>query len=191
MTVSLEKNSAQLYPHDLLADSSTQGRWRVAKTKSRREKALAEFLAGYGIGYYLPMLKKRQPGTKRVRYSLVPVFSGYLFFKADDRQRHQAFTSNHIACVIEVADQGQLLKDLGRVQMAISLDAPVYPYDFISIGQEVLIKRGPFKGLHGVVHRKNKNYRLILNVNCLMQSLALNIEAHCIEPLVKSAQVQK
>ncbi len=191
MTVSLDKNPPQLFPDELLTTPDLPGRWRIAKTKSRREKALADFLAGRGIGYYLPMVKKRQAGTKRVRYSLMPVFAGYLFFKCSDQQRYEAFTSNHIAGVIDVTDEAQLLRDLGQVQKAISLDAPVYPYDFIRTGEEVLIKSGPLKGLQGVVHRKDKNYRLILNVNCLMQALAVDIESHCIEPVVKSAKVQK
>ena len=185
MTVSLDKNPDQLYPDNLLTEKTIPGRWRIAKTKSRREKALAEFLAGRGIGYYLPMVKKRQPGTKRVRYSLMPVFSGYIFFKCSDEQRYQAFTSNHIAGVMDVTDEAQLLRDLGRVQMAISLDAPVYPYDFVSQGDLVEIVRGPLKGLQGIVNKKSKNYRLILNVNSLMQALAVDIEAHCIEPLRK------
>ena len=170
-------------------EKTLPGRWRIARTKSRREKALAGYLAGKGIGYYLPMVKKSQPGTKRVRYSLMPFFSGYLFFKSSDLERYQAFTSNHIAGVIDVADEAQLLRDLGRVQMAISLDAPVYPYDFVREGDQVEIVRGPLKGLQGIVHRKGKNYRLVLNVNCLMQALAVDIEAHCIEPLVSGGKL--
>jgi len=183
MTISLDKNPAQLYPDNLLTDISLPGKWRIARTRSRREKALADFLAGRHVGYYLPMVKKRQPGKKRVRYSMVPIFSGYLFFKSSDLERYQAFTSNHIARVIEVRDEPQLLRELIQVQKAISLDAPVYPYDFVREGDLVEIARGPFKGLQGVVQRKSREYRLVLNVTGLFQSLALDIEAHMVEPL--------
>ncbi len=183
MTVSLDKNPAQLYPDNLLTGESLPGKWRVAKTKSRREKALADFMAGRSIGYYLPMVKKRQPGRKRVRYSLVPIFTGYLFFKSNDLQRYQAITSNHIAGIIEVDNEKQLLNDLLQVHKAMTLDAPVYPYDFVREGDMVEITRGPFKGLQGIVRKKSKNYRLILNVNCLKHSLAVDIESHCIAML--------
>ena len=183
MTVTLDKSPIQLYPDNLLTEETLPGQWRVAKTKSRREKALAQFLSEQGIGYYLPMVKKRQPGSKRERYSLMPVFSGYLFFKSSDLERYQAIKSNHIACVIDVKDETQLLRDLDQVHRAISLDTPVYPYDFIRTGEQVVIKSGPFKGVQGVVHRKGKNYRLVLNINCLCQSLALDIESHCVEPV--------
>ncbi|WP_291318774.1 transcription termination/antitermination NusG family protein [Desulfonatronospira sp.] len=183
MSISLDKNPPQLHPENILSNASLPGQWRIARTKSRREKILAEFLVHSDIGYYLPMIKKRQPGQKRVRYSLAPIFSGYLFFKASDLQRHQAFKSNHIAGVIDIVDEMQLLKDLEQVQRAISLDAPVYPYDFVRKGDVVLIRKGPFAGLQGVIQRKNSSFRLVLNVKSLFQAVALDIEAHYVEPL--------
>ncbi|MBA2881491.1 hypothetical protein HNR65_001818 [Desulfosalsimonas propionicica] len=57
--------------------------------KIRREKALAGYLADRGIGYFLPMVRRRQSSAKRERYSLLPLFSGYLFFKADDPGRYR------------------------------------------------------------------------------------------------------
>ena len=181
MTISLDKNPLQMYPDLLLSDSDLPGQWRVARTKSRREKALAEYLANHGIGYYLPMIKKRQPGHKRDRYSLVPVFSGYLFFKSSDLQRHQVFKSNHLAGIIDVKEEARLLADLLRIQKAISLDVPLYPYDFVQEGDWVVIRRGPFRGIQGVIQRKDSNYRLVLNVESLFQSVAVDIEAHMVE----------
>jgi transcription antitermination factor NusG len=186
MTIALDKNPPQLFPDDLLTQDDSLGKWRIARTKSRREKALAEFLARSNIGYYLPLVKKRQPGKKRERYSLVPIFSGYLFFKSSDMERYHAFTSNHIAGVIDVADEKQLLRELLQVRKAITLDAPVYPYDFVRDGDLVEIARGPFKGLQGVIQRKTRNYRLVLNVTGLFQALALDIEAHLVEPLTRT-----
>ena len=189
MTTALEKNPAQLYPEDIL-NREVPGQWRIAKTKSRREKALAEFLAGHEIGYYLPMVKTRQRDKKRVRFSLIPIFSGYLFFKSSALQRYQTFKSNHISMVIDVKDELQLLSDLQRVQKAITLDAPLYPYDFVRQGDMVMIKKGPFKGLQGVIQRKNSHCRLVLNVNYLFQAVALDIEAHMVEPMGKVRLVE-
>lgn len=183
MTQSLNANPPQVFPEDLFTQKESIGQWRVAKTKSRREKALAGFLCSRGLAYYLPMIKKRQPGKGRVRYSLVPVFSGYVFFRSGDNERYQAFTSGHMAGVIEVKDEASLLKDLDQVRRAINLDAPLYPYDFVASGDEVEITAGPFKGLQGIIQRKKNNFRLILNIECLSRSLALDIEADMVQPL--------
>ena len=183
MSLSKDQNPAQLQPDNLLSDASLPGHWRVVKTKSRREKALAQYMSGRQMSFYLPMFKKRQPGTKRTRYSLLPAFSGYIFCKINNLERYELLTTNHIANIIEVTDESRLICDLARVQKAISLDAPVYPYDFVQTGDEVVIKKGPFKDLSGIIQKKMKNFRLILNVKCLFMAVALDIDADHVEPV--------
>ncbi len=187
MTLTPDQNPDQVFPGDLFTSKNLPGRWRIARTRSRREKALAVFLRGLETPYYLPMFRKRQPGSKRERYSLVPVFGGYVFFKATELDRHRAFACGHIASVIEVVDEQGLVRDLERISRALTLDVPVYPYDFVSRGDLVEIVDGPFKGMQGVIQRKAKSYRLVLNVESIFKSLALDIEAHMVRPLAGSA----
>ncbi len=173
----------QAFPEDLFSESSASGRWRVARTKSRREKSLAVFLYQRGISFYLPLFKRRQHSEKRVRYSLVPVFPGYVFFRPGDDERYHALTSGHIAGIIDVQDEKGLLADLRQLHRAITRDAPLYPYDFVQEGDLVEIKKGPFKGLRGHILRKAGNCRLVLNVDILSRSVAMDIDADMIWPL--------
>ena len=55
MTISLDQNPESCFPAHILTSTHENKIWRVAHTKSRREKALAHYLARAGIGYYLPM----------------------------------------------------------------------------------------------------------------------------------------
>ena len=183
MSMPLKDNPVQLLPDNLLSHDSLPGQWRVIKTRSRREKALARYMSGRQMSYYLPMFKKRRPETKRTRYSFLPAFPGYIFCKINNLERYELLSTNHIANVIEVADENRLVSDLARVQQAISLDAPIYPYDFVQAGDEVVIKNGPFKNLSGIIQRKMKNFRLVLNVKSLFMAVALDIEAAHVEPV--------
>lgn len=182
MTISLSDNPVSLFPADILNTVQIDKPWRVAHTKSRREKALAHYLAGAGIGYYLPMFIRQQSSSMRARSSLLPVFSGYLFFRADDFERHQAMRSSHIAHIIDVGDEKKLIKELSQIEKALSGDAKVFPYDFISQGQWVRVIKGPLKGVEGRIERKDRNYRLILSVESIMQSISVSIEADLVEP---------
>ena len=183
MTLSPQENPIQIYPEDLLNQEDPDRQWRIAHTKSRREKALATFLFKNNIAYYAPMLKTRQPNKKRVRYSFKPVFSGYIFFKSSVHERYTALTSNQIANVIDVKNENKLCRELKEIQKAITLDAPLYPYEYLQEGQEVIVKKGPFKGVQGVVIKKKGNYRLLLKVSSIMQCLAMDIDADKVEPL--------
>jgi transcription antitermination factor NusG len=183
MTLPNEKNPKSIYPEDILSSDQSIKPWRVAHTKSRREKTLASYLAKETIGYYLPMVQKRQPGQKRSRFSLMPLFNGYLFFKADDFERHKALRSNHIARVIDVGDEIRLIHELSQIQKILSLGTSVFPYDFIQVGQMVRIKKGPLKDIEGFIMRKNRDCRLVLSVNSIMQSVSIEIDADYVEPL--------
>ncbi|MFW6283860.1 MAG: hypothetical protein ACOC1H_00540 [Desulfosalsimonas sp.] len=70
MTLSPEKNPSPVFPEDLLENAEALPAdsvcWRIAHVKSRREKALAGYLADRGIGYFLPMVRRRQSSAKRV-----------------------------------------------------------------------------------------------------------------------------
>lgn len=182
MTIPLNQNPEALFPADILDTIQKEKPWRVAHTKSRREKTLAHYLARAGIGYYLPMFSRQQSSDKRVRRSLLPVFNGYLFFRADDFDRHKAMRSNHIARIIDVGDEIKLIQELSQIEKALSGDTKVYPYDFIQKGQWVRVNKGPLKGVEGRIVRKDSNYRLVLSVESILQSISVSIEADQVEP---------
>jgi len=183
MTQSLEDNPQPLFPDDLFDQGLNGKTWRVAHVKSRREKTLAHFLSREGIGYYLPMLFKRQASKQRIRYSLIPLFRGYIFFKSSEMERYRALCSNHVARVIDVRDQDRLIRELKQISYVLGQDIPIYPYDFVSTGQWVRIIKGPFKDLQGIVVKKKDSFRLVLSVTCIMQAVSIEIDADMVEPL--------
>jgi transcriptional antiterminator RfaH len=182
MTLSPEQNPAALYPEDILTGDADKKPWRVAHVKSRREKALAGYLAASGIGYYLPLYQRRQASANRTRHSLLPLFAGYLFLKADDFDRRTALRSNQIARIIDVRDPGQLLDELRAIHKTLTHAPAVYPYDFIAEGRRVRIKKGPLKELTGILVRKDNKYRFIISVTGIFQSAAVTIDAAMVEP---------
>mgnify|MGYP006283948373 CR=1 FL=1 len=183
MTTAISQNPAALYPEDLFDLSAQYKPWWVAHVKSRREKSLASYLADADIGYYLPMYQRRQPNSKRVRYSLMPLFNGYLFFRGDDVDRHYALRSNQIARMIDVRDQDRFSNELQSIRRVLANELPVYPYHYIVEGKRVRVKKGPLKDVEGVVERKAKNYRLVISVETINQSMAVTIDADMVEPV--------
>lgn len=181
MTMSFEDNPAQAFPENILHASLSGDVWWVAHTKSRREKALAHFLAKKDIGYYLPLIKKRQPGRNRIRFSMMSLFPGYLFFRGGLDERYTVYTSNHIARAIEVKNQARLINELLGIQKVLESGAAVYPYDYLSEGQRVRITAGPMQGIEGIIDRKKSNYRLVLQVETIAQAIALDLEAEMVE----------
>jgi hypothetical protein len=74
-----EENPPIIWPADLSV-KDFQGIWWVAHTKSRNEKALAWQMQKRNISYFLPLTEKVYKKSRRVFRSMLPLFSGYVFF---------------------------------------------------------------------------------------------------------------
>lgn len=183
MTLNKQDNPDQLFPPDILHAEDSERTWRIARVKSRREKALARFLAGEGIGYHLPMVYKQQSAKRGKRFSLIPVFSGYLFFRASNLERYRTMCSDYIATILETGDQNRLAQELTQINRALSLETPVYPYHFLTKGQMVRVITGPLKGTCGRVVSKGSSYRLVLSVTAILQAVLVEIDAGNVEPI--------
>jgi len=159
------------------------GLWWVAHTKSRNEKALAHDLVAKNICYFLPMTWKVQRRSHRTFRSLLPLFSGYLFFCGREAERVELLRTNRVANVIEVKDQEKLLDELVQFERALRAGAPLTPYKYIKAGQQCRVVAGPLLGLEGIVIQIKNISRLVLQIDMLGQAASVEIDVDLIEPI--------
>jgi len=166
---------------DINSISDFTGLWWVAHTKSRNEKALAQDLIRKKISYFLPMTKKVNRRKGRTIRSLLPLFSGYLFFCGEEEQRISLLRTNRVANLIEVKDQETLLNELSQIEQALRAGAPLTPYKYIKAGQRCRVTAGPLADLYGVVVRTRNAARLVLQIDMLGQAASVDIDIDMIE----------
>ena len=157
------------------------GLWWVAHTKSRNEKALAQDLKCRNINYFLPMSWKVRRIRSRTIRSLLPIFSGYLFFCGQEKQRLEVLRTNRVANLIEVSDQQQLVMELAQIERALHAGAQLRPHKYVKAGQRCRLIGGPFAGLTGIVEKTSKGTRLVLQIDMLGQAASVEIDIDMIE----------
>ncbi len=157
------------------------GLWWVAHTKSRNEKALAHDLVGKNISYFLPMTWRVWRRSRRTLRSLLPLFTGYLFFCGEETQRLELLRTNRVANVIEVIDQQQLLGELLQIEQALRAGAPLTPYKYIKAGQRCRVVAGPLLGLEGIIIKVKNTTRLVLQIDMLGQAASVEIDIDMVE----------
>jgi hypothetical protein len=59
----------------------------------------------------------------------------------------------------------------------------VEPHPFLRCGDRVRVLRGSLAGVEGILTRKKNLYRLVLSVDMLAQSVAVEIDAMDVEPV--------
>jgi transcriptional antiterminator RfaH len=157
------------------------GLWWVAHTKSRNEKALAHDLVAKDVSYFLPMTWKVRRRSHRTIRSLLPVFTGYLFFCGEENERLSLLRTNRVANLIEVKDQQKLLGELLQIEQAVHAGAPLTRHEYIKIGQKCRVIAGPLLGLEGIVVTAKNAARLVLQIDMLGQAASVEIDTDVIE----------
>jgi len=184
LTLKASENPKICYPDNVLTKNVTDDQlWYVAYTKPRHEKTLAWNLMQRKVSYFLPLIKTKQPSIKRVRYSFAPLFTSYIFFKANNDERIRALQTNRIVQTIHVENQSLLIKELEIIYRAIS-NRKVNEYiSTLKTGQKVKIVAGPLTGLEGILlEHKNERY-IIVEVESVNKTIRVEIESDRIEPL--------
>jgi len=175
-----EENPPVIWPPDA-SIKDFQGIWWVAHTKSRNEKALAWQMQKKNICYFLPMTEKVYKKSRRVLRSMLPLFSGYVFFCSDETQRLEVLKTNRVAGLLEVKNQEHLIADLLPIEKAILSGAELAPYDYIKAGQRCRVIAGPLIGTEGMVSNDQNKTKLILQVDILGKATCLEIDSSLLE----------
>lgn len=160
-----------------------EGPWWVAHTKSRNEKSLAHQLVKKNISYFLPMRWKTSFTKGRKFKTLLPLFSGYLFFCGKEADRLEVLKTNRVANCIEVKNQNKLVCELSQIEQAINSGLDLEPHDYIKVGQHCRVTKGPLAGLQGIVIKGPAAARLVLQVDILGQAASIEIDTDILELL--------
>lgn len=157
------------------------GIWWIAHTKSRNEKALAQDLIRKEVNYFLPMSWRVRRRSHRKIRSLLPLFSGYVFFCAEENDRIELWRTNRVANIIEVKDQQRLLEELLQIEQALQAGVPLAPHKYIKAGQRCRVVAGPLVDLDGIVVKTRNTTRLVLRIDMLGQAASVEIDTDMIE----------
>jgi transcription antitermination factor NusG len=74
-------------------------------------------------------------------------------------------------------------EELEAIKIAVKSTAHVEPHPFLRCGELVRVTRGSLQGVVGSLVRKKSVYRLVLSVEMLAKSVAVEIDAADVEPV--------
>ena len=60
---------------------------------------------------------------------------------------------------------------------------PYDPHPYLHEDMQVEVIRGPLRGVHGILLRKDKRYRLVLGVRLIQQAAAVEIDVNDVMPV--------
>jgi transcriptional antiterminator NusG len=159
--------------------------WYALHTRSRHEKVVRDQLSAKGIENLLPLWQKRSVWKDRVKMIEVPLFSGYVFSYFSLKNKLPVVQS--IGVVRIVSFNGQPVpvppEQIEAVQTMVEQRLRYDPHPFLAEGMRVRVKHGALAGAEGILVAKKQRYRLVISVDLIQQSVAVDIDSANVEPL--------
>lgn len=160
-------------------------RWYAACTSANREKRIADQLRVRGVENFLPVYQSRRKWKDRRVTLEMPLFPGYVFIHIALRERLTVLQVPGVARFVGFDGTPAALPDaeMERLRSGLEKGMHAVPHPGLRIGQRVRIKSGPMAGLEGILQRHKGQARLIVSLELIERSMALEIDRADIEPM--------
>lgn len=169
-----------------LAKSLQSSSWFALYTASRHEKRVAEHLGQREIECFLPLYSSKRKWSDGSRVTLeLPLFPGYLFVHIRPNARVSVLKVPGALCVVGgTGGEPAPLPDatIDALRTALRLRT-VSPHPRVTAGQRVRIRSGALEGLEGIVVRNKNSARVVMTLEHIAQSYAVEVDIEDLEPL--------
>ena len=151
--------------------------WYAAYTQPRHEKSVERHLRVREIETYLPLQRQLRRWNGRRAEVQTPLFPGYVFVRLYSQDRTKALEHPSVVSFVSFSGRPAVLPDAEIEALRNTLtQRAAEPYPYITVGKRVRITAGPLAGLEGTVLRKKGRLRMIVSVDFLQRSIAVDLE---------------
>lgn len=177
--VSSAKNNGSL-----CAGIESSPQWFAAYTTPRHEKHVSVLLAERQIETFLPLYNTARQWKKSSPVVLeLPLFPTYVFVRIARCARSSVLSLPGVLSIVGSAREPWPLPDFEIEALRLGLHMrKAEPHPYLKIGERVRIKAGAMTGVEGILVRKKNEVRVVLTLDTIMQSIAMEVDADDIEP---------
>jgi transcription antitermination factor NusG len=160
-------------------------KWFAVYTGYRHEKRVAEHFGQRQIEFFLPLYRVQRKWKDGSKVNLeLPLFPCYIFARIGLGERVRVLEVPGVQCVVGgTAREPAPLPDADINTLRSGLDSrSAEPHPLLLVGQRARIRSGALAGMEGVVVRKKNGLRVVLTLNLIMQSIAVEVDSDDLEP---------
>lgn len=156
--------------------------WYALHTRYQHEKVVAQILAHKQFDVFLPQYTAIHHWKDRDRRLSLPLFPCYLFIRGRLERRLDILTTPGVVGWVGVGGPSVIPADeMEAVRRVVERIDKVEPHPYLACGDRVRVRTGPLAGMEGVLVRKKNLYRLVLSVEILQRSAAVEVDVSCVE----------
>jgi transcription antitermination factor NusG len=170
----------------------SDGGWYALYTRHHHEKAVARALTAKGLTVFLPLYSEARQWKDRAKVISLPLFSCYVFIQGGLDRSLDILTTAGIYGFVCCGGSPAMIpqQEIEGVRRVVERSIKIEPHPFIKCGDWVRVKAGPLQGIEGILLRKKNFSRLVLTVDLLGKSAAVELDVSLVERINISSSTQ-
>ena len=177
-----------VYASSEVTEVTSSSRWFALYTTCRHEKRIAQHLQQRAIEHYLPLYRtdRRWRDGSKVTLEL-PLFPSYIFVRITRADRVSVLSvPGALSVVGGTGGEPASVPDSAIEALRIGLkEHRIEPHPLLRVGHLARIRAGAFAGMEGVIVRKKSGFRVVLTLEQIMQSIAIEVDEDDLEPVAE------
>jgi transcription antitermination factor NusG len=164
--------------------SGTEQKWFAVYTLSRHEKRIAQHFSQRWIEHFLPLYstqRRWKDGSKVVLE--LPLFPGYIFVRIGKAERARVLEVPGVLSIVGGTQRNVTPlpeHDMQALRNGLHLRR-AEPHAVVKVGQRARIRSGGLAGMEGIVVREKNGLRVVVTLDLIMQSVAVEVNADDLE----------
>jgi transcription antitermination factor NusG len=165
---------ASIQPPDFFREP----RWYAAYVCARHEKSVAAELDARAVEHFLPLYSSVRRWKDRCVSLELPLFAGYVFVRLASRERLRVLQIPSVVRLVGFNGLPAALPDeeIEILRTGLGQSLRVQPHPFLQVGRRVRIVAGTFAGLEGVLKRRRSELRVVVSLELIQRSVAVDVE---------------
>jgi transcription antitermination factor NusG len=180
-------------PHAIDPASNGEHHWWALYTRHQHEKVVADVLSAKGFEVFLPLYDSIRRWRDRQKLLSLPLFPCYVFVHGGLDRRFQILSTPGVHMALTHGDRIAVIpeKEIDAVRRTVEGPFRMEPHPFLRCGDRVRVVRGSLQGVQGILIRKKNQFRLVLSVDMLAKSVAVEIDASDVESIAEPVPIRQ
>jgi transcription antitermination factor NusG len=189
----MERQGNMVIQPGIDATSCDDSAWWALYTRHQHEKTVADMLTAKDFEVFLPLYDSMRRWKDRKKIVSLPLFPCYVFVRGGINRRLQVVTTPGVHMILTHGEKFAVIPEdeIQAIRRTVEGSYRVEPHPYLKVGERVRVIRGSLEGVEGVLLRKKNMCRLVLSVAMVAQSVAVEIDAADVEPVIARDQLRE
>ena len=159
--------------------------WYAVYTCVRHEKMVARQFTERNVDCFVPLYRAVHRWKDRRKTLDLALFPGYVFVRITLSERLKVLQVPSVVSLISFNGRPVPIeeKEIEVLRQGLARDVRIEPHPYLTVGRRVRLKAGPLAGTEGILVRRKDSCRLVMSIDLLMRSVAVEVDEADVEAI--------